>query len=192
MNERDEIMRDFEDSLAPEGVDVAREMLEWQHGSDAQDETREPFVPTTPEQYDWALLKRSRAKAEAEAYTEQKREEMAKLAAAFDRRIAQAESERAFFEDMLARALELVEPDSKGKRRIKSAHGTVYTTHREVWQWPERDTDVYGELVAFAREHEAVTESVDKAAVKKYVKTTGEVPPGVSIESVESVTIREA
>ena len=72
------------------------------------------------------------------------------------------------------------------KARVKTPHLTACTTTREEWRWPEDEA-----LVAWADGTDAdlvrVKRSPDKAAIKSYVKESGDCPDGLEIVPVESV-----
>ena len=183
MSEYAEIMEEFEDALAPDIFSDPSNPTEVQ----AQTE----FTPTTDEQFEWAMRKRSRANAEIAALNEHMERELYELRQAFGRRIAKHQRTADFFTGMIERGIEAVEPDAKGKQTVNTVVGTIYVRHSEHFEWPE-DSD----LIAWAKSNlpdaVKVKESPDKTAIKAHVKATGEVPAGLTITAVTSTVIKEA
>jgi hypothetical protein len=177
-----EIMEEFEDALAPD-------IFSDPNGpGDVNEQDR--FIPTTDAQFEWALRKKARAEKQSRELAAHMAHEMALLKAAFEKRIAEHERSAAFFADMIERGVMAMEPDSKGKRTVKTVAGTAYTRTTEHFEWPADDA-----LVSWAKSHlpEAVKvkESPDKAALKAHVKATGELPEGLTVEPRVSVVIKE-
>ncbi|MEI6724586.1 MAG: host-nuclease inhibitor Gam family protein [Actinomycetes bacterium] len=185
MTDYAEIMEEFEDSLSP--LDAETLAIEMREGDALPDR----FTPTTDQQFEWALRKRARAITKRDELQAALEAELYQLNKAFDRRIAEHANTAAFFTDMVERGIEAMEPDDKGKRTVKTVAGTVYTRTAEHFDWPDDEM-----LVGWAREHlpEAVRvkESPDRTALKTHVKETGEVPDGVTVESVTTVVIKSA
>lgn len=187
-----DILDDYDDSDAPEGLDIAAERgaLDTERAGEW-----ERFTLTAPEHFDWAARKRARAKANTAHLEEWKSMEMHKMAHAFDKRITASQGEEQFFNDMIRFGVLSLDPDAKGKRSVKTPHMTAFTITRTEFDWPTDDALVSwaatvdggdgGELVR-------VKYAPDKTAIKAYVKETGDIPPGLEVREVESVTIREA
>lgn len=192
MTELAEILADYDDADAPDGLDVATELAAIERAMDnpeADTPEREPFRLTEPEHYDWAGRKLARAQAEVERLEAWKADELYKLTRAFDVKIAVHQRDAAFFDAMIRASVLGMEPDAKGKRKVSAPHLSASVTHREHWEWPEDDA-----LVAWAREQDPITlvrvkTTPDKTAIKSYVKNTGATPDGLTITTVESVRI---
>jgi hypothetical protein len=182
MSELAEIMDDFDGMDAPEGIDVLAERAYHEV------EGRAHFTLTEPEHFDWAARKKSRATAEVKRLSEWRAQEMYKLGLAFDKRIMAAQRDEDFFDAMIRTGVESLPADPKGRRAIKTPHLTASVTHTQKWEWPESDV-----LVAWAYHTGPGMTLVrtksepDKAAMKKYIKESGDVPDGLVISEVESV-----
>lgn len=179
----DDIAREFEDAMQPVGF--YRE-----HESD--DNACEPWRPDDEDGVDWCLLKRASAEKRIDALNISKAAAIYELSQLYDRRIAAEHRDFEFFDNAAKDALaRVVEPGKDGRRKLALPHGTVFTTRREHFEWPDDDA-----LVGWAKDHlpEAVRvkETPDRAALKAHVKETGELPDGLSVETVETVQIREA
>lgn len=202
MTDYPEIMEAFEDSLAPVWAQGAADA--WATSLEVADDAGvdpeavfrdhpevERFAPTTDAEFEWALRKRARSSAKADDLREHMNDELHKLRSMFERLIVEQERSVNLFTDMIERGIRAMEPDSKGKRTVKTVAGTVYTRTADHFIWPADD-----ELVAWAKANLAdavrVKESPDKVLIKAHVKSTGEVPDGLVVESLTTVVIKGA
>lgn len=168
-----EVLDEFDEATTPDGI------------------ADEAWYPTTDADFEWCQRKRLRAMARSEEIAALRDEQVAKLTAAFDRRIAQADADATRFTLLIETGVRKVEPDGKGKRSVKAPGVTAYIRHSQQFVWPEE-----GDLLAWAKDTDPtlvrVKESPDKTAIKAYVKETGDAPAGLLIQPTESVVIKEA
>lgn len=181
----DDVMTDFEDELAP----MSAEDLEVERRE--RDSLPERFVPKTDGAFEWAIRKRHRALSKRDEIARRKEEELHILAGQFDRLIAAEQDTANFFDDMIERGILALEPDSKGKRTVKTVAGTAYVRTTEHIGWPADES-----LVAWCKEHlpaaVIVFEKPDKKALKDAIHETGELPDGVTVEPWETVVVKDA
>lgn len=193
----DEVYAELEDGIAPEWAAEAAET--WKDSAEVADDVgtdtiaiyhdrAERYVPATDAEFEWAMRKRARALRKAEELAQHMAYEVELLTKAFRKRIDEQRDTADFFTDMIERGIEAIEPDSKGRRSVKTVVGTCYTQTKEHIDWGDEDA-----LTEWATANNCVRvkKSPDKVAIKNHIHTTGEVPPGVSVGDRTTVVIRE-
>lgn len=173
MNTLDDIYDEYLGDTAPDGIDLAAE----------HEEPR--WYPTDEASFEWALRHRNKAASEADRVRRLRDYELQLLASKFDRRIWAAETEAAFFADMVTRGIEARDPS---ERKVATVLGTVSTRTTQHFEWPDDDA-----LVAWARavlpDAVRVKVSADKVAIKTYIAATGDAPDGLTVEPRTTVVL---
>jgi hypothetical protein len=205
-----EIMDDFTDALAPEWAGeaavcwAAAQNEAADAGSDPDAMFREiyadRFTPTDEAQMEWCLRKRSKAMHDADALQKQMDYEVQALTEAFRKHIRKADVEAAFWDDMAARGILATEPDSKGKRTMRTIVGTIFVTRRKAMHLPD-DNDALLALGAALNVEPRM--APDKSGIKAALeivesdgellvinRATGEPVDIVTAEVTESVTVK--
>lgn len=189
MTELREILDEIDDADAPAGLDLARELEIATADPQEPEAHREHFMLTEPRHFDWAGRKLAAARAEVERLEHWKAEDLAKRADKFDRHIASAKREAQGFEAWISGCVFAL-PAVKGRRHIKTPHLSASVIQDHQWIWPETSALLeWAKTVASGVELTRLSEIPDKAAIKTYVKETGERPPGLEISERERVRL---
>jgi hypothetical protein len=207
-----EIMDDFTDALAPEWAGeaavcwAAAQNEAAEAGSDPDAMFREfyadRFTPTDEAQMEWCLRKRQKALHDADTLQKHMEYELQALREAFAKHIRKADQEAAFWNDMAERGILATEPDSKGKRTMRTVVGTIFVTRRKTMHLPD-DADALLALGEALHVEPRVTIAPDKSGIKAALeivesdgellvidKATGEPVDSVTAEITESVTVK--
>lgn len=183
MSELESIMDEFDDLTAPD-IDIEAERVRY-----AEDDARDLWAPSTVEEFDWAARKLARIEAKRADMAEMKCDELAKLALLFDRRIRVMDADAEFFRAVIQEGVRALEPDGKGKRTIRTPHMTAYERTTTNIVLPADGSDL---AWAKSAHPEFVRASLDVAAVKKYIKETGDAPEGTELIPSTTVVIKGA
>lgn len=143
-------------------------------------EQRERFKIETKDQAAWALRKMSRIKAEQDENITTAQAEIERITSWRDEENGKLGRGISFFENLLYQYFVQLRDEDPKFKTMKLPHGTL----KMRAQQPEFQYDEE-QLLAWARlcmpDAVVVKESVSKNPVKKHIKETGEVVPGVEI-----------
>jgi hypothetical protein len=143
-------------------------------------EERERFRIETKDQAAWALRKMSRIKAEQDENTQAAQAEIDRIAVWRNEENEKLQRSISFFESLLHEYFMQLREDDPKLKTMKLPHGTL----KMRAQQPQYEYDE-SLMLPWAKKNlpEAVVvkESVAKTPVKKHIKDTGEMVPGVEI-----------
>ena len=151
-----------------------------QFGVPEEQEQRERCKIETKDQAAWALRKMSRIKAEQDENIQTAQAEIERITSWRDEENGKLERSISFFEGLLYEYFVQLRGDDPKLKTMKLPHGTL----KMRAQQPQYEYDE-SLMLPWAKKNlpEAVVvkESVAKTPVKKHIKDTGEMVPGVEI-----------
>jgi hypothetical protein len=151
-----------------------------QFGVPEEQEQRERFKIETKDQAAWALRKMSRIKAEQDENIQTAQAEIERITSWRDEENGKLERSISFFEGLLYEYFVQLRGDDPKLKTMKLPHGTL----KMRAQQPQYEYDE-SLMLPWAKKNlpEAVVvkESVAKTPVKKHIKETGEMVPGVQM-----------
>lgn len=149
-------------------------------GVPEEQEERERFRIETKDQAAWALRKMSRIKAEQDENIQTAQAEIERITSWRDEENGKLERSISFFESLLHEYFMQLREDDPKLKTVKLPHGSL----KMRAQQPEFQYDET-QLLPWAKENlpdaVVVKVSVSKTPVKKHIKETGEMVPGVTI-----------
>lgn len=143
-------------------------------------EERERFRIETKDQAAWALRKMSRIKAEQDENTQAAQAEIDRIAVWRNEENEKLQRSVSFFESLLHEYFMQLREDDPKLKTVKLPHGSL----KMRAQQPQYEYDE-DQLLPWAKgnlpEAVVVKESIAKTPVKKHIRETGEMVPGVTI-----------
>jgi hypothetical protein len=80
--------------------------------------------------------------------------------------------------------------ETAGADSIKTSNGTCYSTTRYTASLA--DPEVFMQFVKSNNQYDLLDRKANVTAVKDYVSTTGNLPPGVNLSAIKTVGVRRA
>ncbi|WP_067924803.1 host-nuclease inhibitor Gam family protein [Alicyclobacillus shizuokensis] len=152
---------------------------------DAQDEQEQQdrgFVVDSLEKAEWCMRKLAKIHQQDMADEELAQHEIERIQAWLQARKETRQRSREYFEEKLRQYHQrLLDEDPKGNRTVKLPHGTLKARKLpDKWDYDDQT------IIEWAKANQSMSlirikYEPDKKLIKEYVKTTGELIPGVTI-----------